>query len=267
MDIRKDSESGAGEKKLKGRAAATKKKKRFEDESIKERAEEATVRDVDDDNDAGDENAEEDDEGSDEHAEEDDNPPEGLKSDKTRHIRPCICDLSEKAIQRVAEYRLARKVLRDKYTLRRAEIEEELRQKEEEAKQRQREKEEQQELFGDEYTLQDGQRKRKKRSARRASMVSLGVRQVINWKKEPKVKVVFTKTWHLRHDNTLYCGRKKYYLPPIEYIDFRKPPLVPVRLTRTYEVRHDFNVSIKNKLIESEDKRPRFVLQYISPSG
>jgi hypothetical protein len=181
-----------------------------------------------------------------------------------RHIRPCICDLTESAKRRIAAHTKLKEALYSKLVKRKAEIEEEIRRKEEEAKEREREKAEQKELFGDEYEMQDGQKKRKKRSARRASMVSLGVRQVINWKKEPRIQVVFNRTWKVRHDNSRYCNKIHYGVPVVELVDYKKAPIVNVRDTHAFELRQRINTKYKDWLIASEDKRPPFIIEFIT---
>lgn len=177
-----------------------------------------------------------------------------------RHIHPCICDLSDEAKLRISAHQKAKAELHQKYVTRRAEIEVEKEHREELRREREREKREQQELFGDEYEVVGEKKKRKKRSARRASMVSLGVRQVINWRKEPKLKVILNKTWYLRNENTRYCGQITYSLPELEDVDFRKEPLIPIRSTRAYMLRYNANHEYKDKLIAAEDKRPPFLI-------
>lgn len=190
-----------------------------------------------------------------------DEPPEG--KDK-RHIHPCVCDLSPQAIQRIQEFTDKKKALYQKFVQRKAEIEEELRQKELERQEREREKSEQKELFGDEYeTTEEGLKKRKKRSARRVSMVSLGVRQVINWKREPRVPVKYNVVWKLRYENSRYCAKQVFVLPCPEEIDWKKEPAIPIRLTVGSKRRQDMSHELKNKLIEAEDKRTPFILHYI----
>jgi hypothetical protein len=181
-----------------------------------------------------------------------------------RHIRPCICDLTKSAKRRIVDFKKAKNISIKKFVKRKAEIAEEIARMEEEAKEREREKAEEKEFYGDEYAMVGGKKKRKQRSARRASMVSLGVRQRITWKKEPKIKVIMNRTWHLRHDSAAYCCQIKYLLTMIENIDYKKQPLVPIRLTHAYKLRYEVNNFLKDLLINEEDKRPPFTLEFIT---
>ena len=235
----------------------SKKKRRQEvDEADEEGAQEEEVEGAEDEG-SGDEG--EQDDAAD--AKSGDEPPEGKGG---RHIHPCVCDLTESAKRRVAAYTKAKSDMRQKFVLRKHQIEEELKQKELERLEREREKSEQKELFGDEYEMtEEGLRKRKKRSARRVSMVSLGVRQVINWKKEPRVPVKYNTVWKLRHDNTRYCAKRIFLVPCPEEIDWKREPAIPVRFTSGSKLRRDFNQVIKTKLIQMEDKRRPFVLHFI----
>lgn len=180
----------------------------------------------------------------------------------TRHIRPCICDLDSTIKKRVAEHHKLVQRRQLKFEKRVREIEAELARLEEERLEREREQQEQEELFGDEYELVGKKKKRKKRSARRASMVSLGVKQVINWKKDPRLPVKYNQTYMLRHDYTAYCGRRPYPPSPVIGVDFRKEPTFKVRETISSNLRTKTNLGKKNDLIQKDDKRPRFETVY-----
>lgn len=180
----------------------------------------------------------------------------------TKHIHPCICDLTTQQRQRIEAFLAHKREMHRKYMKRVAQIEEELARLEEERLERERELQEQEELFGDEYELVGKKKKRKKRSARRASMVSLGVKQVINWRKEPRIKVKPTTASALRGKYTSYCGRHEIPLSPIGHIDFHKEPALAIRTTLASDLRSKFNIDKKEWLIEHEDKRKIFETPY-----
>lgn len=184
------------------------------------------------------------------------------KVDTKKHIHPCICDLDARRRAKIDAFLKRKSDQQIKYEKRVKEIEEELERLEEERLARERELREQQELFGDEYEVVGKKKKRKKRSARRASMVSLGVKQVINWKKQPKYKVKHTVSSNLRKEYTAYCGLNQCPESPPRPIDYLKEPNVPIRATHTFEIRTKTNVTFKQFLIDSEDKRPPFVTPY-----
>lgn len=177
---------------------------------------------------------------------------------KVRHIHPCICDLTQKQRDRINAYLNKKRRMQLKFEKRVREIEEELARIEEERLEREREALEQEELFGDEYEIIGKKRKRKKRSARRASMVSLGVKQLINWRKDPRIAVKTTLASDLRKKYTTYCGIHEYPLSPPRPVDFHREPLIKIRSTETSEKRSKVNIEKKQQLMESEDKRPRF---------
>lgn len=179
-----------------------------------------------------------------------------------RHIHPCICDLTQKQKDRIAHFLQERQRNQLAYEKRVREIEEELERLEEERLAKERELQEQEELFGDEYEVVGKKKKRKKRSARRASMVSLGVKQVINWKKPPKIEVKYTAASNLRKEFTSYCGLTECPPDSPVPIDYRKEPNIPIRATNTFTLRSGVNIKLKEHLINSEDKRPRFVTPY-----
>lgn len=180
----------------------------------------------------------------------------------SRHIRPCVCDLDPVIKKRVAEHHKLVQNRQLKFEKRVREIEAELARLEEERLEREREQQEQEELFGDEYEVVGKKKKRKKRSARRASMVSLGVKQVINWKKQPRHPVKYNQTYYLRHDYTAYCGTRPYPPSPIMDVDFKKEPTLKVRETIYSILRTKTNLEKKNDLIQKDDKRPRFETVY-----
>lgn len=176
-----------------------------------------------------------------------------------KHIHPCICDLTCRQRKRIQTHLKEKAKFRRKYEHRLEEIEAELERLEEERLTKERELQEQQELFGDEYEIIGEKKKRKKRSARRASMVSLGVRQLINWKKPPTFPTKYNKTSMLRKEYTTYCGRSPVIESPTEKIDYSKDPLLRVRSTRSYQLRSEVNLQKKIELINREDKKQRFV--------
>lgn len=184
-------------------------------------------------------------------------PPEGLN--KSRHIHPCVCDLTDQARKRIKEHNEHEANQQKKFEQRVREIEEQLAKLEEERLEREHELQEQQDLFGDEYELVGKKKKRKKRSARRASMVSLGVKQVINWKKEPRIKVRYNYTYKLRSENPKYCNYRKYKLTPVKSIHFKRTPAIPVRETKANSLRAKVNGLKCEDLLAKEDKRPLFL--------
>lgn len=188
--------------------------------------------------------------------------PDDEESKIRRHIHPCICDLSKSQRKRIKAHLDHKALMHRKYDNRIREIEDELARLEEERLERERELEEQQELFGDEYELVGSKKKRKKRSARRASMVSLGVKQVINWRKEPKIKVKMTKSSTLRKEYASYCGRRPIPETPWKHITYGGEPTVKVRVTKAFSLRLKSNQSKVKYLLDHEDKKPRFVLPY-----
>ncbi|XKL68117.1 hypothetical protein PGB90_003608 [Kerria lacca] len=203
----------------------------------------------------GEEAMEDEDETMAENVESPDEPPEGSMK---KHIHPCVCDLSQRQLDKINKHLFQRGELRRKFAIRVKEIEQELAAIEEERLEKEREMQEQRELFGDEYEMVGKKKKRKKRSARRASMVSLGVKQVINWRKPPKIEVKNNKTSLLRKRYTSYCGKKEYPASPIKEIDFGKEPNILVRTTTASDLRSKFNLEKKENLIKNEDKRPLF---------
>lgn len=176
-----------------------------------------------------------------------------------KHVHPCICDLTTRQRDKIKTYLNERTTMKKKYESRLKEIEDELTRMEEDRRAKERELQEQEQLFGDEYEIVGKKKRRKKRSARRASMVSLGVKQVINWKKPPRYPVKHTKASDLRKDYTSYCGRIAHPESPIGHVDYRKEPEIPVKINRSFEIRSKVNLQTKNELIKREDNRPRFV--------
>lgn len=185
-----------------------------------------------------------------------------------KHIHPCVCDLSKRQRANIEQYLRQRQSAQQRFERRVHEIEEEIRLAEEAEQQRLRELEAEKEFYGDEYEMEGSKRKRKKRSARRASMVSLGVKQVINWRKPPKVEVRFTRTSNLRATRATYCKPPLPPLPeigPVE-VDFEQPE-IPIRTTRTVELRLKF---VKNHIEMAQQRRvkvkypdrPPFVTKY-----
>lgn len=184
-------------------------------------------------------------------------PPEGLNS--SRHIHPCVCDLTDQQRKRIKEHQEQKAFQRKKFEQRVREIEEKLAKLEEERLERERELQEHEDLFGDQYEMIGKRKKRKKRSARRASMVSLGVKQVINWKKEPKIKVRYNYTYKLRSGNPTYCNYRKYKPISVKAIHFKKMPAIPVRETKANSLRAKVNGLKYEDLLSKEDKRPLFL--------
>lgn len=179
-----------------------------------------------------------------------------------KHIHPCVCDLSKTQRRRIKKHLDHKALMHRKYEHRIIEIEEELARLEEERLEQEREQEEQQELFGDEYELVGSKKKRKKRSARRASMVSLGVRQVINWRKGPKIQVKTTKASALRKEYAAYCGRRPLPETPWKKITYGAEPTAKVRTTKAFSLRLKSNQIKVKYLLDHEDKKRRFDLPY-----
>lgn len=187
---------------------------------------------------------------------------ETAQDKKTKHIHPCVCDLTQQQRKRIDAHLQFKRHMQRKYQQRVKEIEVELARLEEERLERERELQEQEELFGDEYELVGKKKKRKKRSARRASMVSLGVKQVINWHKPPRIEVKSTTASALRKKYTSYCGRHTLPLSPIRPIDFHKEPTLAIRTTVASDLRSKVNISKKEWLIQHQDKRKIFETPY-----
>lgn len=187
---------------------------------------------------------------------------------KVKHIHPCICDLSKRQRANIEQFLKERQEAQQRYERRVQEIEEEIRLAEEAEQQRLRELEAEKEFYGDEYEIEGLKRKRKKRSARRASMVSLGVKQVINWRKPPKIEVRFTRTSNLRMPSATYCKPPLPPLPEIRPVDIDfEAPEIPIRTNRAVELRLKFIKSHIKMLQKQEIKvkypdRPPFVTQY-----
>lgn len=180
-----------------------------------------------------------------------------------RHIHPCVCDLTKAQRKKIEKYLNERLRMQMRFEKRIKEIEEELRRLAEEEEERRQREELEKELYDDEYEMVGGQRRRKKRSARRVSMISLGVRQVINWRKEPKIAVKYTKTYELRRANPTYCK------PKVSIALVPKPiqclTNVSIRHNRTSELRTKFNKDLKEVLHKREYRKypnkPEFVLK------
>lgn len=181
-----------------------------------------------------------------------------------KHIHPCVCDLPLATRKRIAEHNKRIREKQTKFDRRIQEIQEELARLEEERLEKERELQEQDELFGDEYELVGKKKKRKKRAARRASMVSLGVKQIISWKKPPKVPIKFNLTWNLRRSYSAYCGKRLYPPSPLMVVDFKMEPAIRVRDTTSFRMRSKINSEKKTDLIRRDDKRPRFVTSYFT---
>lgn len=198
----------------------------------------------------------------------DDEIADGEQLRPTKHIHPCICDLSKRQRANIEQFLKDRRAAQQRYERRVQEIEEEIRLAEEAEQQRLRELEAEKEFYGDEYEIEGTKHKRKKRSARRASMVSLGVKQIINWRKPPKMEVHYTRTAKLRMTSTTYCKPPLPELPEIRPVDvdFAEPEL-PIRTNRTVELRLKFVKSHFETVAKQQVKvkypdRPPFVTQY-----
>ena len=180
-----------------------------------------------------------------------------------QHIGPHICDLTEEQKKRIAEFRRRKKAEQDKLIRRMREVEEALARLEEIRNARLRENEELEEFYGDRYELVRGRKKRLKRSARRASMVTLGVKQRIMWWKEPEIAVIYNHAYKLRHENNTYCATHSYELPHPRAVNYGKPPLIPVHINRTFAGRAGVNLEKKERLrAELDDPRPLFVTAF-----
>lgn len=176
-----------------------------------------------------------------------------------KHIHPCICDLTEEQKKRIIEHQ--RKLLKAQlqYEERIKELHKELEEQNLSLSAREREAAEEKEFYGDEYTMVGRKRKRKKRSARRASMISLGVRTVINSTKPPLIEVKHNETSKLRKLNVTYCKPKKPPLSAVRLISYGKSPIIPVRSTKSFELRAEESIKKYEKLKLLEDDRPRFI--------
>ncbi len=190
----------------------------------------------------------------------------GESEPATKHIHPCACDLTKRQRDKILQHLQEKLRAQLRFEKRVREIEEEIRRLQEEEEERRKQEELERELYGDEYEMDGDKKKRKKRSARRASMVSLGVKQIINWKKSPKIKVRYTKTFELRKANPTYCKPKEDFLAMPGAINILDTPEGEVRETRTSEMRADFNKKLlidrkKKRLILKYPDRPEFVLK------
>lgn len=177
-----------------------------------------------------------------------------------KHIHPCICDLSASQRHRIRTHVQKTKKFENRLVERLEEIDLERIALEEEIRRKEAEELEQQELFGDQYEVIGKKKKRLKRSARRASMVSLGVKTVINWRKSPKIKVKYNKVSELRRSHSSYCGERPNIESPVKNIGFENSPRIPVRITKTTVLRTETNLRKKEDLLKMEDKRPRFIV-------
>lgn len=182
-----------------------------------------------------------------------------------KHIHPCICDLSDAQWKRIREHR--RKVLeaQERYEARLRGIQEELEWQLLAAEELERAQAEEKEFYGDEYQMVGKKRKRLKRSARRASMVSLGVRQVIDSRKPPRIPVKYNEASIRRKlVYPAYCGKKMIPLTPVRSISYEKNPIIPVRLTRSFKLRVGEGVKKQEKLKALEDHRQRFITAFLT---
>lgn len=181
---------------------------------------------------------------------------------KVKHIHPCVCDLSEVQRNRIKAHLEQKEEFESRYLerleeidLERLALEEEIRRKEDEAA-------EHEELFGDQYEVVGKKKKRIKRSARRVSMVSLGVKQIIAWKKSPKIKVKLNKVSELRKTHHSYCGRRHREESPQRKIVIDISPKIPVRATRAFSLRSETNRKKSKELISKEDRKRPFVFSH-----
>ncbi|XKL63742.1 hypothetical protein PGB90_006106 [Kerria lacca] len=183
-----------------------------------------------------------------------------MKMKKIKHIHPCICDLTSIQRKRISDHDRKIHLAKRKYEKRIKEVETELTLAKEAQLEKERELREQQELFGDEYEMVGTKKKRKKRSARRASMVSLGVKQVINWRKEPRIKVKMSRSSTLRMQHSSHCGKNPFEMSPIRKVHFEESPKIPVRMTRTFSLRIDFDQQRKQGASIKINRKPSFVI-------
>ncbi len=190
---------------------------------------------------------------------------EEKKHKATKHIHPCICDLPKQRKAAIEQFLKEKRIAQQKFQNRVLEIEEEIRLAEEREAERLRELEAEKEFYGDEYEMEGKKKKRKKRSARRASMVSLGVKQVINWRKSPRIQVRYTRTSNMRAHSSTYCKPPFPPLPEIKSLNVNLDgPDIPIRATRTVELRTRRARQVVASLREQEvkvkyPKRPPFV--------
>lgn len=172
-------------------------------------------------------------------------PDEPRQADEKKHIHPCICDIDKRRMAAIREHLKHKRIAQQRYESRVRQIEEEFRLAEEAELEKLRQLEEEKELYGDEYEQKGKTKVRKKRSARRASMVSLGVKQVINWQKSPKIKVKYTKTARLRKENPTYCKSPISISSPRHPVKWNDYPKIPIRTTKTVTLR---SLEVQNRL-------------------
>lgn len=182
-----------------------------------------------------------------------------------KHIHPCVCDFTAKQRERIENHVRERAEEQFRFETRVNQIEEQIRMVEEEAEERRREKERDRELWAEHYVTDEKGRKHKKKSVRRVSMVSLGVRQFIDWKKSPKLTVRYNRVFELRKANRTYC--KPATPAPV-------PKDVPVwddvgfSATKASQLRCEYNRKWIDKFNEEEQKkgkypnRPEFLINY-----
>lgn len=188
-----------------------------------------------------------------------------INDPNVRHIHPCVCDLQPVQRKRIVVHNKRAKQMHQKFEHRVVEIEETLARRGDERLDAEREEEKHEELYGEKYEMVGGKKKRKKRSARRVSMMSLGVKQVINWRKGGNVGFKVNKTFLLRSEHSVYCDRKPSQEPLIKVRQYNQLPKFPVRVTRTLSLRSEINSEKVKATIENEDKRPLFVTTHYYP--
>lgn len=181
-----------------------------------------------------------------------------------KHIHPCVCDLEPDVKRRIRDRRNKIQEARGRFQVRLAAFEEELRLREEERLKKEQEQKDMEELYQDQYSMVGRKRTRKKRSARRMSMVSLGIKTVINWRKEVSIKE--NKTSELRKQfGTTYCNERYIPLPLIKNIPIPSTPKIPVRSNRAIQLRKDenlrkFNEMLRRLELEAQKNKVPFVV-------
>lgn len=184
------------------------------------------------------------------------------KPTKVKHIHPCVCDLTQKQRERIDDYIRARNEERARFINRVNQIDQEIRMLEEEKLQ---EQELDRELWDEVYEADDKERCMVRRITRKVSMVSLGMKPVINWKKPPLLDVKYNKVFELRKANTIYCKPPSSVTiteKPIRLGEFR------VSMTKAAQLRSEFNRSQIEKYNEEAQKKikypnkPEFILNH-----
>lgn len=191
--------------------------------------------------------------------------PEVQDKEAKKHIHPCICDLTKAQRNRIDSHLRDQSEEQSKFLDRLQQIEQEVRLLEQEAEQKELDCQVEYELMGDLSSCLP-KRKPKKAFARRLSMVSLGIKQVINWRKPPKIGVKYNRVFELRKDNTKYC--KGSPATSEEHREIVISEVVEFPVTKASQLRKRYNekwIEEYNKQQDVKGKypnRPEFVINY-----